>query len=206
MRFSTLAIRVFGSMLLCALMAGCRYQPPYLAFIDKSGHVRIRLEPAQEAKSFSEGLAAASLNGRWGYIDQSGRWVIQPQFGEAGAFEAAGEFSEGLAPVMNGKHFSKTAKFGFIDRTGRYVIAPKFDWAGSFSEGAAAVCTGPCRFPAPPERPGYGYINKAGDYVIGPQSRWESFAPFSEGRAWVSESPLLVGGRVVDYSRKTFRL
>jgi len=201
MEISTVAIRIFGSALLCAVMAGCRYQPSYFAFIDKSGSVRIRLEPTQEAKSFSEGLAAVSLNGHWGYVDQDGRWVVPPQFGEAG------EFSEGLAPVMNGGYFSKTAKSGFIDRTGRYVIAPKFHWADSFSEGVAAVCTGAaCRFPGLPERPSYGYINKAGDYVIGPQSQWGSVARFSEGRAWVSERPLLVGGKLVDYNQETERL
>jgi hypothetical protein len=206
MRLSSPVVCVFGSMLLCAVIAGCRYHPTHLAFIDRAGRVRIRLGLGQEAKPFSGGLAAVSLHGRWGYIDQDGKWVIPPQFGEGGEYEAAGEFSEGLAPVMNGGYFSKSARFGFIDRTGRYVIAPKFDWAGSFSEGVAAVCTGPCRFPWLPERPSYGYINKAGDYVIGPQSQWESVAPFSEGRAWVSEWSLLIGGKLVDYNQETTRL
>ena len=196
----SLIIRIFASTLLCAVMAGCQYQPLYFAFIDRSGRVRIRLQPGQQAKSFSEGLAAVSLNGHWGYMDQQGKWIMQPKFGKAG------EFSEGLAPVMNGEYFDKTAKFGFIDRTGSYVIAPRFDLAFSFSEGVAAVCTGPCRSSESPERPSYGYIDKAGKYVIGPQSQWNWVAPFSGGRAWVSEWPLLVGGKVVDYNQNTWRL
>lgn len=210
MRVSTLAICVLGSMLLCGLTSGCRNRSsdpsPYFAFVDKSGRVRIRLEPGQEAQSFSEGMAAVSLNGRWGYIDQNGKWVIPPRFGEAGVFEPLGKFSEGLAPVMNGGYFGKAAKFGFIDRTGNYAITAQFDWAGAFSEGVAPVCTGPCRFPGSPEHSSYGYINKAGHYVIGPTSQWNFVAPFAEGRAWVSEWPVLVNGKVVDYSQKTDRL
>ncbi|MBO3458892.1 WG repeat-containing protein [Aetokthonos hydrillicola Thurmond2011] len=48
--------------------------------------------------NFSEGLAAAQVNGKWGYIDISGNFVIPP------TFEQCGKFSEGLAFVcLNGK-------------------------------------------------------------------------------------------------------
>ena len=199
MSLSSAAARIFGSVLLCALLPGCRHQPPYFAFIDKSGHVRIRLQPAQEATSFSEGLAAVSRDGRWGYINTSGTWVIPPRF------VAEEEFSEGLAVVTTGEYASKTAQLGFIDRTGKFVIAPRFEWASSFSDGVAAVCAGRCRDLAMPvPRRNYGYINKAGDFVIEPQ--WEFAGPFSEGRAWVSEMPLLIGGKIVDHQQPTERL
>jgi hypothetical protein len=200
MSSSSVAARIFGWVLLSALLAGCRHEPrPYFAFIDKSGSVRIRLQPSQYASSFSEGLAAVSRDGRWGYIDASGAWVIPPRFAEVE------EFSEGLAVVGTGEYSSKTTQFGFIDRTGKFVIAPRFDWASSFSDGLAGVCTGACRIPelAGPGR-SYGYIDKTGDYVIG--GKWEFAGPFSDGRAWVFETPVLVEGKVVDHNQPTERL
>ena len=81
------------------------------------------------------------VNRKWGYIDKSGKFVINPQFDEAGMysdgmaldsyrrpvrihrsigkicinpqFEASGNFNDGLALVrLNGK-------FGYIDRNGK---------------------------------------------------------------------------------------
>ena len=59
-------------------------------------------------------------NGKWGYIDRTGKIVIPP------LFDGTGGFSEGLANVKIGD------KWGFIDKTGRYVIKPQFDGAGIF--------------------------------------------------------------------------
>jgi hypothetical protein len=42
---------------------------------------------------FSEGYAAALLNGKWGYIDRTGTWAVEPQF------ERAGNFKDGVAKV-----------------------------------------------------------------------------------------------------------
>jgi WG containing repeat len=38
--------------------------------------------PAQfnKAKNFSEGLSAVKIDDKWGYINQTGKVVIQPQF------------------------------------------------------------------------------------------------------------------------------
>ena len=35
---------------------------------------------------FSNGLAAVRFEGRWGYIDTNGTWVIEPRFDLAGPF------------------------------------------------------------------------------------------------------------------------
>src|SRR5215472_13961814 len=68
-------------------------------------------------------------HGRWGYIDQTGRIVIPPQF------DGADPFSEGLAQVWIG------GKVGYIDTTGQIVIAPQYDphvgASPGFSEGRA---------------------------------------------------------------------
>lgn len=199
MNFALIVALVLLGALLSSCQHGCQHDCPYYAFIDKSGHVRIRLEPSQDATSFAEGLAAVSRGGLWGYIDTSGAWVIPPRF------TTVQEFSEGLAAVGTGEYTSKATRFGFIDRTGKFVIAPQFNLALPFSEGVAAVCTGPCLIPEPKGPPtSWGYINKAGDYVL--ETRWEHVGPFSEGRAWVGEMLALVGGKLIDYQQPTERL
>lgn len=49
-------------------------------------------------------------DGKYGYIDSTGKFVIEPRF------NWAGEFSEGLARVGIG------GKGGVIDRTGKVVV------------------------------------------------------------------------------------
>ena len=53
--------------------------------------------------------APVKYNGKWGYIDKTGKFVIEPKF------EGAYPFSEGLAMVKVGK------AVGYIDKTGRYI-------------------------------------------------------------------------------------
>ena len=71
---------------------------------------------------FSKILARVKQNNKYGYIDKTGKIVIQPQFDEANAFY------EGLASV------EKNKKWGYIDKTGKIVIQPQFDLAGNFFE------------------------------------------------------------------------
>ncbi len=62
-----------------------------------------------EAQGFSDGLAAVSGDGGWGFIDKSGTMVIEPRF------SYASNFSNGLAEVeLNGES-------GYIDETGTMV-------------------------------------------------------------------------------------
>ena len=67
--------------------------------------------------------------GKWGYIDNTGKMVIEPQF------LMASRFNEDLAMVVE----AKKKKVGYIDREGKFVIEPKFDGGGPFSEGFAAM-------------------------------------------------------------------
>jgi len=68
-----------------------------------------------------------TINGKIGYINPSGKVVIQPQFVDAGRFE------DGLAPVLAG------SAWGYVDRNGKLEIAPQFDIADPFSDGRALV-------------------------------------------------------------------
>ena len=112
---------------------------------------------------FKQGLLSASSGDKWGYIDKTGSYVINPQF------DVAWDFADnGLARVESDD------KWGYIDTTGSYVINPQFDDAWSFAEnGLARVLSGDK----------WGYIDKTGAYVIKPQFD-EAYA-FEDGVAVV---------------------
>ncbi|HOF12828.1 MAG TPA: WG repeat-containing protein, partial [Spirochaetota bacterium] len=105
-------------------------------------------------------------NKKYGYIDKSGKIVINPQF------EKAYDFSkEGLAAVKINQ------KWGYIDKSGKIVINPQFEDAYSFKEGLALVKLSDK----------YGYIDKSGKIVINPQFE-DAYSFGEEGLAIVKLS------------------
>lgn len=91
-------------------------------------------------------LFPAVKDGKYGFIDVHGQFVIPP------SFTSAQGFSEGLAAVYVGgeSHLERSSdgspyisyekgKWGYIDRTGIMVIPPQFGSAAPFSEGLALV-------------------------------------------------------------------
>ncbi len=78
------------------------------AMIDKQGKM-IRPPAYEQAREFHEGLAAACIGNRWGYLDVEGSWAIAPQF------NGGDDFWHGLARVSLGDGY------GYVDRTGRRV-------------------------------------------------------------------------------------
>ena len=63
---------------------------------------------------FHEGLASAWMADRPGFIDESGKFVIPPQFQYARAFE------NGLADV------ELNDRWGFINKNGTFVISARY--------------------------------------------------------------------------------
>ena len=63
---------------------------------------------------FSEGLAAVRIDGLFGYIDKTGKVVIEPRF------DVAGPFHEGFAEILVGQ------KTGVVARNGDIVLQPQF--------------------------------------------------------------------------------
>ncbi len=88
------------------------------------------VKPQPGLSYFSEDLAFVKVDEKYGYVDGTGRMVIEPRF------DLASEFFGGLAAVMVGE------KWGYIDRTGKIAIAPQFAEAHSFVNGLASVCVG----------------------------------------------------------------
>lgn len=110
-------------------------------------------EPSfDEADTFSEGVAAVCIAGKWGFVQKTERkMVIKCQFDEAW------RFSSGMAKVRIGQ------RDVFIDKTGEVVLEPKYDWlADHFVEGLLPIGIG--------DNPISGkgrlaYINKEGKVV-----------------------------------------
>jgi len=106
------------------------------------------------AQSTDNPLFPIELNDRWGYIDRSGKIVIEPRF------ESAEEFSEGLAVVQ------LDGKSGFIDASGKFVIEPKYPVARQFSEGLARVQASGEAYSYGGQ---WGFIDRTGQMVIAAQ-------------------------------------
>jgi hypothetical protein len=115
------------------------------------------------ASYFSEGLCHVLSNGKWGYIDKTGKTVIPFQYEDADCF------SEGLAVVK------QNGKYGYIDKTDKTVIPFQYEYADRFSEGLAIVKQNGKR----------GYIDKTGKTVI--PFQYESVDRFRDGFAVVSD-------------------
>lgn len=159
----------------------------HFGYIDKTGKIVIGFDRLPKTTAwvsdFSEGLAAFGLPAYGiasfavGYIDETGRVVIEPTFFLGGDFRNGhavvgikegqriinrcgqivdfdrnllNEFSEGLAAV----------KGGFIDRSGKQVILG-FAATANFSEGLAAAATS--------HASKFGFINSKGEFVIPPR-------------------------------------
>lgn len=123
-------------------------------------------------------IGPVRFQGKSGFINAEGVWVIAP------TFEELGEMRDGLAS------FSVADKLGFINEHGEVVIEPRFAiprggcWVCGFSEGLASV-----KFDG-----GMGYINTTGELVIAPETDavgWD----FVQDRAIVSSS---AGFTVID--------
>ncbi len=131
-----------------------------------------KFELVQE--QFCDGIAFVRVDGLYGYIDTTGKFLIPPTFFDAGTFH------EGLAAAAVSASSDEKNKIlqangdlhcGFIDRFGHQAIAPKFTGARNFSEGLCAVQSGTK----------WGFINDRGNWVLSP--KYDNACPFSEGLA-----------------------
>jgi len=167
-------------------------QPPAFGLINKDGKIVVPKKFSRLGK-MSEHLVPAYeptagrdyLGARCGYIDQTGKYLINPQFTNALPF------SENLAAVQVQKvgtdsqplgfvgydygngDYRPGHTWGFIEHSGRFVISPQFEAAGSFNAGFAPAMVAQK----------WGFINGKGQIVI--QPRFDQASAFSEGLAAV---------------------
>jgi len=103
----------------------------------------------------------------YGFMDESGKVVIKPQYPEAR------DFHDGLAAVR----LVKDGPWGYIDTLDRLFIRDQFSDAEDFSEEKAAVSK---------DGKLYGYVDTTGKMAIEP--RFTNAASFSDGLARVGEA------------------
>lgn len=168
-------------------------------FINKSGEQTIPMV-YDDAISFSENLAFVRNKEKQGYIDSTGKIVIElkdvigypfcngiaaistPKY-NVGYINKSGKtiinptfedlffFSEGLAK-------QGTNRYGYIDTTGNFVIKPQFGECNDFHEGVAFVA-----FVDIKHNCIWGLINKEGNFII--KYKFSSICDFNEGLAAV---------------------
>ncbi len=142
-------------------------------------------------------LKPKEKDGKWGYIDTQGRWIVPAIYDHAAEFdEDVAAVREGWAPkalygLINNKGkvifkpqfeelgvlshglmaAAKGGKFGFIDTKGNWKIKPTYDSALEFSEGFAAVCV----------KKRWGFINEKGIVVV--PIKYRNVGSFENGKA-----------------------
>ena len=84
-------------------------------------------EVVHDAYNFKEDRVVFIKNNKYGYMDRTGKIIIEPKF------DFADYFVDGIALV------SLNQKVGYINQFGEYIIKPQFENGESFSEGFAAV-------------------------------------------------------------------
>lgn len=136
----------------------------------------------EELGTYANGFAAAKLDGKWGLLDRSGDWEIEPEYDEIICDELGRCYAQGAIFVrkkdrvlllVDGEEVGKTyedakpfndgwaavkkdGKWGFIDSDGVMQIEPQFEDALSFGQHLAAVKTGGR----------WGFVSRYGNVVI----------------------------------------
>lgn len=127
----------------------------YLSIKDKNWLVNPAFD---QADPFYEGRAAFKEGGLWGFIDNTGKIIIEPMFGEARRFSdgVCGVFVLKVAQMKTLKRKNsnenvteffeppeklkgKPSGWGFINKWGEFVIPPQYAVISIFQGGLAIV-------------------------------------------------------------------
>jgi hypothetical protein len=169
-------------------------------YVNKKGEVQY--SKYSKCFEYDKGLAKVRMKGKFGFIDDKGKWAVHPHYKEVSDFnkynlaiarkgrkygvinksgdhvthvvyQKVGKFSEGYAAFQNKN------KYGFIDTLGKIVIAPQYLNAGRFSEGAAAVSV----------KGRWGYVDISNKMIVSPKYRKagefvENVAQVKDNKYW----------------------
>jgi hypothetical protein len=128
----------------------------------------LRRQATEPGEIRFNGFLPIVQQGKLGFIDGSGKVVIQPQFDVPASLSLEAEhFSENLEPIEIG------GKWGYIGVNGKFIINPQFEWADQFSEGRARIY----------QDGKWGFIDHSGTPVVPPQ--FDGARSFKDSRALV---------------------
>lgn len=115
-----------------------------LGYIDREGKTVVPFEYDYEQSRFSEGVLAVRKNGKWGFVDSTGREILEPVL----EYDKVMRMSDGLSMVHRGEPGTlpmipgeseleyrkreadarrRSVRYGFIDITGREVIPSVYE-------------------------------------------------------------------------------
>ncbi len=114
----------------------------------------------------AEGYDAVLKDGKWGFVDTSGKLVIPLQF------ESPAQFRHGFAAVK------KDGKMGIIDKTGKLLVNFLYDYIGDYNDGL---------FSARDLKSKYGFIDSANNTIIPFEYNEVNISWFSGGVAIVKK-------------------
>ena len=135
------------------------------SYLNSKGETKI---PAMfdAADQFKDGLAIIQMNEKYGAINKTGEFIIQPTHKYP-----LNNMGEGLVSYVD-----KNDKMGILNSKGEIVVSAIYEQIGSISDGMIPyVGKSKC-----------GYMDKTGNVII-PELYYEVW-PFYEGYAWVKQS------------------
>ena len=151
------------------------------ALIDKKGNYRSGFLFG-DVSSFSDGLAIAKdLSSRqWGWIDNSGKWVINPIYISANGFDKYGMAKVGIQKTSVSNNVTSYGNFyGYINKKGEFLIQPEFyslgDFVNNFVVATKEDTKGNFKM---------GYLNRTGKVII--EFLYDDAFDFSENIALVA--------------------
>lgn len=146
--------------------------------------------PAQQDKEEKPQLVAMALNGKWGFQNDAGEWVIKPRFDDAEDFEGDSAAVGVMKDSASGG--TKTLLWGRIDSSGNWIEQPNDDEPAAVMETSGqggetmvsrtipnsmpgvelGINTGDRFIPARDTSGGkngmYGYVRQNGEWAIPP--------------------------------------
>ena len=134
--------------------------------IDNETIVNVQNEPTDNTNCWAKVLVCVDRDNadyKYGYIDQSGSFVIAPNFDEIGDFSEDGWAKVRIDVNDPLKGYYDYGLYGYIDRTGAYMIEPLYSEIGDFAKNDLAMV----RFDGKA-----GYIDRTGTLVVEPKFDW----------------------------------
>ena len=122
------------------------------------------------AKDRAKTISPAQKQGKWGYADEKGKFVIKPYFDSADEFSPAS--LRGV--TIRCARVSFNGKYGYLYDNGLFMILPEYDSLSLFTKGVAVFAKdGEC-----------GLLSTSDKVLL---SGFEAIMPFDEnGLAWAS--------------------
>lgn len=134
-------------------------------YIDRQGAVKIPTR-FEEARPFRGGRAAARAGARWGLLDESGSWVVEPSF-------------DAILPVQGPTGlwaFRLEGRWGLLNEAGRRLTDAAYEAIGSSRDGVVAAKAAD----------GWGLV--AADGALRAAPRYEALAPLGEAAGfWAAQ-------------------